>query len=97
MIDAHGKVITHESRILETTLKLACLVINPMPKSEPTETCVVETGTPSEVAKITRNPVPKFAENACPEFIAVISLLIFSATFRALIKPSMAIAKPTKT
>lgn len=64
MIAAQGKVITQESKMVETVPILACLVTIPTPKSEPTETWVVETGKPKNEAVITKNPVARFAEKA---------------------------------
>jgi hypothetical protein len=38
MIAAIGKVSSHDIKIPETTRRFASLVINPIPKSEPTDT-----------------------------------------------------------
>jgi hypothetical protein len=39
----------------------AFLATNPIPKRDPTDTCVVETGRPYLVARITSKPVERFA------------------------------------
>ena len=41
---AHGSVMIHERTIPIITFGFALPVVRPMPKSEPTATCVVETG-----------------------------------------------------
>ena len=42
-----GKVSAHDNSISNKTLMLAFFVIRPIPKREPTDTCVVDTGIPS--------------------------------------------------
>jgi hypothetical protein len=59
---AHGNVTSQESKMLRTTRKSACRLVNPMPKSDPTETCVVDTGSPNKLAVVTNNPVARLAE-----------------------------------
>lgn len=94
-IAAIGSVSNHDIKIPETTRRFASLVINPMPKSEPTETCVVETGNPNLLAKITSADVTRLAVNPCPGLSGVIFLLIVIATLRAFISPPIAIAIAT--
>ena len=63
MSAAHGIVSTHDSKIPLTTRMFAWRVAIPMSKSDPTETCVVETGKPIRLAKITKMLVERFAAN----------------------------------
>ena len=65
----------------------------PTPEIAPTETCVVDTGTPRRVAPITMQAVTRLAVRACPSFIFEIFLLMVSATLRAWTSPPNAIAK----
>ena len=95
MSAATGSVSTHDSRMPETTLLSAEPLTMPMPVIEPTETCVVETGMPRRLAKITKNAVTKFAVNAWPSFILEIFLPMVSATLRELSHPPIAMAAAT--
>src|SRR5437773_1041143 len=97
MSAAHGIVKSHDNKMPRTTRTFAFPVVNPIPNREPTETCVVETGSPYLLARITRIPVERLAENPCPWFIAVIFKLIVSATFFAFRSPPIAIATATAT
>ncbi len=63
MTAAHGKVIIHESKMLRTTGKFVCRVVNPMPSNAPHEICVVETGSPNRLAATTNKLVARLAEN----------------------------------
>ena len=63
---ATGKVSNHDNNICEITLLFVFPVFKPIPKIEPTLTCVVETGNPKKLAATTIPPVIKFALNACP-------------------------------
>ena len=56
-----GKVSTQDKTIFETTWIFDFLVTVPIPKIEPTETWVVETGKPWILAVVTNNPVMRFA------------------------------------
>ena len=76
MTAAHGNVTSHESKILRTTRKSACRLVNPMPNSEPTETWVVDTGSPKKLAVVTNKPVARLAEKPRPWFMPVILWLI---------------------
>src|SRR6266404_1449150 len=96
-IAAHGNVMSQERTIALITRGFALPVVRPIPKSEPTETCVVETGRPYKVASTTRIAVVKFAAKPWPRFIVVILLLIVSATLFALSKPPIAIVIATAT
>ena len=64
---ARGRVVNHARNIPPMVFHLALPqtlpLIKPMPKREPHETCVVETGIPHLVAKITRNAVTRLAVN----------------------------------
>ena len=60
-IPARGRVKNQAKIIFLIKEKLAFLFTRPIPKSEPQETCVVETGSPHLEAKITRNEVTRFA------------------------------------
>ena len=60
-IAAKGRVKTHARIICLITDILAFLFTNPIPKSEPQDICVVETGIPHPEAKITRKAVTGFA------------------------------------
>ena len=51
---ATGSVITHDRMIPERTSLFPALVTVPIPKSDPTETCVVDTARPRWLAKMTR-------------------------------------------
>ena len=62
MTAAHGNVTNHESKMLRTTRKSVCRLVNPMPKSDPHETCVVDTGSPKKLAVVTNKPVARLAE-----------------------------------
>ena len=90
-----GKVTSHERKILEMTSQRAFRETIPIPKREPQETWVVETGQPHREAKMTRNAVTRFAVNPCPWFNGVIFPLMVSATFLALRMPPTAIPNPT--
>jgi hypothetical protein len=47
-------------------LRFAFPVVRPIPKSEPTEMWVVETGKPYKLANTTRIAVARFALKPCP-------------------------------
>ena len=66
MTAAQGSVTSHESRMLRTTRMSACRLVNPMPNNDPTETCVVDTGSPHRLAVVTSNPVARLAEKPSP-------------------------------
>ena len=55
-----------ERTIFRITRGLDWPVASPIPKSEPTETCVVETGKPKRLAAMTKMPVARLAENPWP-------------------------------
>ena len=65
-IIASGRVKTHARIICLIIERLAFLFTRPIPKSEPQETWVVETGSPHLEAKITRNEVTRFALKPWP-------------------------------
>jgi hypothetical protein len=88
---ASGKVITHDSTILESARLSMVPVTRPTPEMEPTDTCVVDTGKPSLLAKITRNAVITFAANPWLGVRGTMFLLIVTATLRALSQPPTAI------
>ena len=90
-----GSVSTHDIKIPETTRAFASRVISPIPNNEPTETCVVETGSPKRLASITRADVTRFAVSPCPGLSGVILWLIVIATRRAFNSPPMTIAIAT--
>jgi hypothetical protein len=62
----HGRVMNQEKTIALMTRRFALPVVSPIPKSEPTETCVVETGNPYKLASTTRIAVVRFAVKPCP-------------------------------
>jgi hypothetical protein len=70
-------------------------LIMPMPVIEPTETCVVETGIPRRLARITMKAVTRLAVSAWPSFILDIFLLMVTATLWAFSQPPIAIATAT--
>src|SRR5262245_47075702 len=81
---ASGSVVTQASKMPRTVLTWALPFTTPMPNREPTETCVVETGSPQRLAVVTRTAVTRLAVNPCPGFMRVILRLMVSATRRAL-------------
>jgi hypothetical protein len=89
---ASGKVMIQLRTILPTSPRSSFPVTKPVPLIEPTETCVVETGNPNELADNTRPLVTRFATSPCSWARGTIFLLIVSATLRPLSKPPMAIA-----
>jgi hypothetical protein len=65
---AMGNVNTQERRIPPMTPSFALPLTMPMPVIAPTETCVVDTGTPMRLAMIAIKPVTQFAVSAWPSF-----------------------------
>ncbi len=63
---AMGSVKTQENMILEITFEFPLPVTNPIPKIDPQEACVVDTGKPHRLARITKNPVITFAVKPWP-------------------------------
>ena len=66
MIAAVGRVKIQANKIPLTTDHWALRLTRPMPKSDPHETCVVETGNPNLEAKITNPLVTKLAVKPWP-------------------------------
>src|SRR6059058_1979143 len=91
MSAATGRVTSQESRIWDRTFLSAVPLINPMPVIAPTETWVVESGSPIGDALMTSAAVTILAVTACRS-MQQIFLLIVWATFRALSRPPIAIA-----
>ena len=74
---AIGSGNTHDNKMFFKTVKLVFFVAKPMPKREPTETCVVETGSPEKLAVDTKTPVTKLAAKPCSLLRGVIFLPSF--------------------
>ena len=58
-----GKVVIHASKIVRIIFTFAVPFTMPMPKSEPHETWVVDTGNPSGLVRATSTDVTRFAVN----------------------------------
>ena len=56
-----GKVKNQDKPMVRKTRVFAVPTNKPIPAIEPTDTCVVDTGIPNLLAKITKNPVTKLA------------------------------------
>ena len=84
---AHGNVTNQDKAMDVITPVLALPLTRPIPNNEPTATWVVETGSPSLLAKITNSAVTKLADKPCSCVMRVILWLMVSATRNALNTP----------